>query len=49
MTTGELVEIPVIGCTELERLALVCNGDVVLDRVRKDIAATLERELARED
>jgi len=42
---GELVEIPVVGWKEVERLDLICNGDVVRERLRKQLVATLRREL----
>ena len=46
LRTGELVELPVNGWNETEDLELVCNGDVVRDRTRKQIVTTLRRELA---
>ncbi len=46
LRTGELVEIPVQGWNETETLELVCNGDVVRERTRKQLVATLRRELA---
>lgn len=42
---GELVEIPVTGWNETERLDLLCNGDVVRERMRRQLVATLRREL----
>ncbi len=46
LRTGELIEIPVEGWNETERLELVCNVDVVRDRMRKQLVATLRNELA---
>jgi DNA-binding transcriptional LysR family regulator len=42
---GELVELPVVGWDEREPLALLCNGDVVRERVRQQFLAILGREL----
>ncbi len=44
--TGELVEIPVIGWAQVESLELICNGDLIRDRMRKQLVATLREELA---
>jgi len=46
LRTKELVELPVVGWNETEDLELVCNGDVVRERTRQQIVATLRRELA---
>ncbi len=46
LRSGELVEIPVVGWDERERLELLCNGDVVRDRLRKQLITTLRAELA---
>ena len=43
---GELVEIPVKGWNATEPLILLVNGDVVRERVRQQLVATLRRELA---
>lgn len=45
LVTGELVEIPVSGWHEGERLELLCNGEVVRDRLRKQLITTLRAEL----
>ena len=45
LLSGELVEIPVIGWNETESIQLVCNGDVVRDRMRKQLITTIRLEL----
>ena len=46
LRSGELVEIPVTGWNENERVDLVCNSDLVRERVHKQLITTLRRELA---
>ena len=46
LRTGELVEIPVTGWNETERIALVCNGDVVREKLRVQIVTTLRAAFA---
>ncbi|HEY0250283.1 MAG TPA: LysR family transcriptional regulator [Kofleriaceae bacterium] len=46
LCTGELVEIPVQGWAQNESLDLLCNGDLIRDRLRKQLVTTLQRELA---
>ncbi len=46
LRTGELVEIPVQGWAQVESLELLCNGDLIRDRMRKQLVATLRSELA---
>lgn len=46
LRSGELVEIPVTGWNATEPLLLLVNADVVRERVRQQLVATLRRELA---
>jgi DNA-binding transcriptional LysR family regulator len=45
LRSGDLVELPVVGWDEREPLVLLCNGDVVRERMRQQILAILGREL----
>ena len=46
LRSGELVEIPVTGWAEVEKLDLLCNSDLIRDRMRKQLVETLKKELS---
>jgi DNA-binding transcriptional LysR family regulator len=46
LRSGELIELPVIGWNETERLELLYDGDVVRERVRQQLLTTLRHELS---
>lgn len=45
LRTGKLVEIPVAGWAQVDSLELLCNGDLIRDRMRRQLVATLREEL----